>query len=460
MKNKYFSLLGLAIMIIFTACNDDDVKIVMPEPAKLISSNPADGATNISHGDLSVVLTYDQYVFCPNSAVEAIQINGAKVEAASSATTQLTIKLSGLEKGKEYTLVVPDGAVWGPAKVDIPSVSIKFSTVDESELGTALVAPNASVEAQNIFNYMHEVYGNKTISGSMAQVAWNIDEAQRVYALTGKYPAMTHFDYIHLWASPANWIDYSDITVAENWWNDGGIIGASWHWMVPKYEGAASDDVTYDPNQTTFSVNNALTEGTWENGLMKADLEKMAGYLKLMQEKGIPVVWRPLHEAAGNTYEYTGGTAWFWWGSDGADAYKRLWIHMFDYFNAQGLNNLIWVWTSQTKDSDFYPGDEYVDIIARDMYGKNASESLSDFNELNRTFGSKLLCLGENGAYIDDRKELATITEMWNAGAKWLYFMPWYDNEGATMQHANDNWWLDAMNNENVISRDQLPSFK
>ena len=61
---------------------------------------------------------------------------------------------------------------------------------------------------------------------------------------------------------------------------------------------------------------------------MKESLEKIAGYLKLLQEAGIPVIWRPLHEAAGNTYTYNTG-AWFWWGADGAQAYKDLWIYVF-----------------------------------------------------------------------------------------------------------------------------------
>ncbi|MFR5757995.1 MAG: glycosyl hydrolase [Bacteroides cellulosilyticus] len=61
----------------------------------------------------------------------------------------------------------------------------------------------------------------------------------------------------------------------------------------------------------------------------------------------------------------------FWWGSDGADTYKKLWRYMFNFFKEKGINNLIWVWTTQTKDVDFYPGDEYVDIIGRDIYNRD-----------------------------------------------------------------------------------------
>ena len=69
-----------------------------------------------------------------------------------------------------------------------------------------------------------------------------------------------------------------------------------------------------------FKASNALVEGTWENAIIKADLEELADYLLLLQNKNIPLIWRPLHEAAGNIYEYNGGTAWFWWGYDGAES--------------------------------------------------------------------------------------------------------------------------------------------
>lgn len=462
MKNKFLLIIAFCISLLFVGCYDDCTKVVviMPDPVQLVSSSPANGATDIAAGDLTIVLTYDQYVFCPSAAKEVIQIPGATVQAASSKANQLTVQVSGLEKGKQYQLTVPVGAIWGPAQVEVNEVVLSFTTVQDTPMTTQLVTPNALASAQKVFNYMSEIYGKKSLSGTMSNVAWNIEGAEKVYSLTGKYPAMTHVDYIHIWASPANWIDYSDISFMENWWNAGGIVGASWHWMVPKYEGAPATDVTYQPNETTFTVNNALTEGTWENGLMKADLAKLASYLKLLQEKGIPVVWRPLHEASGNIYEYNGGTAWFWWGRDGAEAYKKLWIYMFDYFNEQGLNNLIWVWTSQVKDPEFYPGDKYVDIIARDIYGKNATESLSDYQALLKQYGNKMIALGENGCDGGAGKSLDNFTAIWDAGSKWLYFMPWYDDESATIKHASDDWWIDAIGNPNVITRDQLPSFK
>jgi mannan endo-1,4-beta-mannosidase len=77
--------------------------------------------------------------------------------------------------------------------------------------------------------------------------------------------------------------------------------------------------------------------------------------LKRLRDAGVPVLWRPLHEASGNAWH----TPWFWWGAKGAEPYKKLWNMMFDRMNNyHGLNNLIWIYSINwdNKDSSWYPG--------------------------------------------------------------------------------------------------------
>ena len=41
--------------------------------------------------------------------------------------------------------------------------------------------------------------------------------------------------------------------------------------------------------------------------------------------------------------------------------------------------------------------------------------------------------------------------------------MPWYDGtneDGSPVVHADEAWWKDAMNQEFVVSRDELPSME
>ena len=117
--------------------------------------------------------------------------------------------------------------------------------------------------AKNLYAYFLEQYGKKTISGVMANVNWNNDCAEKVYKLTGKYPAMNCYDFIHVCFSPANWIDYTNIQPVQDWHNAGGIVQLMWHFNVPKTQG--STDVTCTPSETTFKTANVFTEGSWEN---------------------------------------------------------------------------------------------------------------------------------------------------------------------------------------------------
>jgi mannan endo-1,4-beta-mannosidase len=138
---------------------------------------------------------------------------------------------------------------------------------------------------------------------------------------------------------------------------------------------------------------------------------------------------------------------------------------MFEYFEQQGLNNLIWVWTTQTKDSEFYPGDDYVDIIGRDVYNNSDVNDIAcQFKAIQDTYPNKMVTLSEMGS-------LAKFSDQWNEGAKWSYFMPWYDYErtndtrgpdfsGTDHEHANADWWKDALTIEAVITRGEIPDLK
>jgi mannan endo-1,4-beta-mannosidase len=301
-----------------------------------------------------------------------------------------------------------------------------------------------------VYAFLLENYGKKVISAAMANVNWNTNEADLVYKATGKYPAINTFDYVHLPWSPANWIDYSNISVAKNWWNANGLIAAGWHWIVPASEDKANDlnSYTYEPGKTTFRAKNIFTEGSWEQQTAANDLSKLAQMLKLLQDEGIAVIWRPLHEASGK---------WFWWGYSGADTYVKLWQYVYDYLKAQNINNLIWVWTSQGDDADWYPGDAYVDIIGRDLYNaKSATDNAAEFAATAKAYPHKMVTLSECG-------NVGTISAQWEAGGRWSYFMPWYTYDAKTLdghEHADTAWWKDAMSSSNVISRADLPSWK
>ncbi|MDE6862236.1 MAG: beta-mannosidase [Alistipes sp.] len=461
MKMFYKLATVLLSAMLFCACGGDDVTdqptTVMPV---VESQSMASGAVDVALTLGQVNVTYARPVTLADAA--AVTLTPSMEVEVKAQNRTLTISFDELEYETEYMLCIGAGAVADKATGGrSEALTIRFTTVDKpytppTDPTLALVTADALPAAQAVYDYLWDSYGERIISGAMARVAWNTDEADWVAKWTGEYPAMATFDYIHLYASPANWIDYTDISVAKDWWQAGGLVSACWHWVVPASQG--SSEFTYDPAKTSFRPGKALTEGTWENAQMKADLSKMADMLLLLQAEGIPVIWRPLHEAAGNIYEYTGGKAWFWWGYDGAETYVALWRTMFDYFRSRGVNNLIWVWTTQTKDDAFYPGDDYVDIIGTDIYNRSASEIAAQHAGIKARFPHKIITLSEMG-------NVADIADQWEAGAAWSYFMPWYDygNDLTSTyqhQHATIAWWRRALASERLVTRDELPDFR
>ena len=264
------------------------------------------------------------------------------------------------------------------------------------------------------------------------------------------------------WSEIASGTDYFDISgdytlvitedVLKSLQEGGLIIGGHDYTAVAVYlenNGTALDpnkDYAFYKADTEFDATNATVEGTWENKVFTEDLKNAAAYLKLLRDADIPVLWRPFHEAAGG---------WFWWGKDAA-SFKSLWIAMFNYFKTEGLDNLIWVWTTEGNDADWYPGDQYVDIVGRDVYNKETADCVSEYTSIAEKYGNKIVSLSECGT-------VGLISEQWASGARWSWFMPWYDGtneDGSPVVHADEAWWKDAMSQEFVVSREELPSME
>ena len=104
-----------------------------------------------------------------------------------------------------------------------------------------LCNPDATPEARQVYQTLWGIYQKQSLSATVANVDWNIREAENVHGWTGKWPAMNVFDFINIHNSkdvnPNGWVDYSDISVAEEWWRQGGIVGCMWHWNVPANNG-------------------------------------------------------------------------------------------------------------------------------------------------------------------------------------------------------------------------------
>ncbi|GAA4915169.1 hypothetical protein GCM10023313_18260 [Mucilaginibacter defluvii] len=180
---------------------------------------------------------------------------------------------------------------------------------------------------------------------------------------------------------------------------------------------------------------------------MISDIDYVSGQLKQLQDQHIPVIWRPIHEAANQS---------FWWGAKGGAVYKKLYQVMFDRMvNHHGLKNLIWVYTTEPGDNDWYPGDEYVDIIGRDMYktGDHGSQ-VAEYNRIYAQYGGKKMVAYTEAGSIPDPE----ILERENAG--WSWFQIWSGDYTIGTTWNSVELWKKTFESTYVITLDEMPNLR
>ncbi|GHV58083.1 mannan endo-1,4-beta-mannosidase [Bacteroidia bacterium] len=336
---------------------------------------------------------------------------------------------------------------WGWICFDYLEIKPSATTVVEFKIDP-LVTPHPGANTTRLYQFLIDNFQHKIISGvmtlkSLATTSGNEqNEISWLYEKTGKKPALLGLDFMDHTNVPASWRNNPNlIQDAVAWKNSNGIVALCWHWRDPSLQ-------TYEfyTERTNVDPRKIFEPQSTEYAAMMRDMDIVAGYLKELQEQDVPVLWRPLHEASGG---------WFWWGSQGPEACKKIWQIMFDKFtNEHHLNNLIWVWTSEATANalSWYPGDQYVDIIGMDIYqeGNHGSQMLS-FEELKKLYnGKKLLALSECGSIPD-------ITAMKRDHSIWSYCMPWYGEHTKTTQWNSVNDWTASLLDPDVISLNDMP---
>ncbi len=343
-----------------------------------------------------------------------VSVDGERVGELGTNSTdfeETTVEQIYMDAGTHEISVT---AYWGYAQIDCLSIELG-EEVDESiyDVSADLINPNADESAQRLMKYLTDVYGTYFLTGQYGDEGYFSNEVQAIYQTTGEYPAVLGLDMIEYSPSRvANGSSSQTVEYAIDWWERGGIVTLCWHWNAPTKYLTAEWYSGFRKEATNIDLA-AIMNGEDEEGyeLLMEDIDAIATELLRLQDAGVPILWRPLHEASGG---------WFWWGDSGAEAYKQLWVLLYETLTYDyGLNNLIWVWNGQ--DADWYPGDEYVDIIGEDIYAGNqvsTSQVVKYMEAVNYTDANKMVVLSENGCVFDP--EVA-----YRDGAMWGFYCTW-----------------------------------
>jgi len=223
---------------------------------------------------------------------------------------------------------------------------------------TASANPNAGANPKAILAYIQSLparSSHKVLSGQWAGYgpAATLADLQTIANQTGHWPAfvgVSYTDYSTNGISPA-----IPNQIATAYWNNGGLVEVDCHFATSPNGGGLSDP--------TVNLIACITPGTAANLAWLQMLNQVAAGLQQLQQSGVTVIWRPLHEMNG-TY--------FWWAGKPPADFIQFWQFMFNYFTVtKGLNNLLWAYGPAigSNTATYYPGSNFVDLVGFSAYG-------------------------------------------------------------------------------------------
>jgi mannan endo-1,4-beta-mannosidase len=349
-----------------------------------------------------------------------IYTDGKKVGTFTSENNKFsdyTVSAVSLTKGDHNIRIIKS---WGWIELDKITVKTGAKISDSTyNVTSSLVNKNSTANTKKLYSFLKDSYGKYVITGQQCDGGINGNEFKAIKNLTGDYPALLGLDMMDYTPSrTAFGASSSAVEKAIEFANKGGIVTFCWHWNAPtEYLNSTANSPDgwwggFYTQSSKFDIAKVMNgQDAKGKKLLDRDIKEIAKQLKRLEKAGVPVIWRPLHEGSGG---------WFWWGAKGSDAYKKLWKYLYkELTNTYGCNNLIWVYNGQS--ADWYPGDEYVDIVGEDIYPGNHvyDPQVSRFRQaINYGSKTKITALTENGCIFD-------IDSAVSINALWSWFMTW-----------------------------------
>lgn len=348
------------------------------------------------------------------------------------------------------------------------------NTATVSETSSTLSDPSASKMATALFSNLQTISSDHVLVGHQDALAYGMGwkgEAFRtdINDVLGDHPALFGWDLGHI-GDPNN-IDDVPFEDMKKWaiavYEKGGVNTYSWHMRNYAISGSSWDK---------DSCVEACLPGGAVHDIYLEKLDLAADFFSsLKNESGelIPVIFRPFHEMTGS---------WFWWGkgNTSAEKYKELFQYTIDYFrNEKQLHQLIIAYSSdrfQTTEQymHFYPGDDYVDVMAFDDYHGLAKKErtpgtihMLEILDSLSTQHAKMMAISETGLETIPNEKwftdvvLSTLDAnestrkaawilFWRNGRPDHYYAPY-------PEHSSVPDFIEFMNNDMMLSLSELP---
>ncbi|WP_239164799.1 glycosyl hydrolase [Actinoplanes palleronii] len=285
-------------------------------------------------------------------------------------------------------------------------------------LGAAMIrtAENADAFAvtskATVLSYLKSISGTAIVSGqhNKEPASAPLQYSQQAFDVTGQWPGLWGGDMMFNPADVANRQRVVDQAKAQ--WAKGSLVALTWHACSPTVGESCAFTGGVSTKISDAQFQEIVTGGTALNTTWRNRMAAVVPYLKQLKDAGIPVLWRPFHEM---------NETWNWWGGrPGTNGGAKIYQQMKDYFDSQGLDNLIWVWNVQDNPTanwaQYYPGSTYADVVSLDAWYKNYP-SAADYQQLRAIDGSKPIAIAEMG-------KLPTAALL-SSQPQWAYFMIW-----------------------------------
>jgi mannan endo-1,4-beta-mannosidase len=286
----------------------------------------------------------------------------------------------------------------------------------------------AATPRSTVINYLRSITGTSIVSGQHNKEPASSpgQYTQQVHDITGQWPGLWGGDMMFRADDVNN--RQRVIDQAKTEWKNGSLVALTWHACSPTVGRTCEFEGGVKTRITDAQFQQIVTGGTALNQTWRARMAEVVPYLRQLKDAGVPVLWRPFHEM---------NESWNWWGArPGANGGAKIFQQMKDYFDSQGLDNLIWVWNVQDNPaggwSSYYPGSSYADVVSLDAWYKNYP-SAADYQQLQSIAAGKPIAIAELGKAPND--------SLLTSQPRWAYFMIWSEqlrgsNTNAEIQAA------------------------